>query len=171
MMFCGMLDLCRIIIGIVLDLVRPRAALEAEILVLRQQIIVLRRGSPSRVPLPVSVAIGQHRLDHLQSGVRAQVVLKIFGEDLETLRRLAETARERLAKVPGLVDLQIEKQVMIPQLRIQMDYERAALYGLTPAGVTQALETLANGRTTVRLCRPRTCTDGPLSRTRERRSR
>jgi CzcA family heavy metal efflux pump len=99
--------------------------------------------------LPVSVAIGQpisHRLDHLQSGVRAQVVLKIFGEDLETLRRLAETARERLARVPGLVDLQIEKQVMIPQLRIQVDYERAALYGLTPAGVTQALETLANGR-------------------------
>jgi HME family heavy-metal exporter len=48
--------------------------------------------------------------------------------------------------LPGLVDLQIEKQVMIPQLRIQMDYERAALYGLTPAAVTQALETLANGR-------------------------
>jgi hypothetical protein len=49
-MFCGMLDLCRIIIGIVLDLFRPRAALEAEILVLRQQIIVLRRGRPSRLP-------------------------------------------------------------------------------------------------------------------------
>jgi hypothetical protein len=50
MIFCGMLDLCRIIFGIILDLVRPRVALEAEILVLRQQIIVLRRGSPSRVP-------------------------------------------------------------------------------------------------------------------------
>jgi hypothetical protein len=45
-----MLDLCRIIFGIVVDLFRPRAALEAEILVLRQQIIVLRRGRPSRVP-------------------------------------------------------------------------------------------------------------------------
>ena len=50
MIFCGMLDLCRIISGIVVDLFRPRAALEAEILVLRQQIIVLRRGMPSRVP-------------------------------------------------------------------------------------------------------------------------
>src|SRR5207244_10885380 len=99
--------------------------------------------------LPVSVAIGQpinHRLDHMQSGVRAQIVLKIFGDDLETLRRLAETARQRLATVQGLVDLQIEKQVLIPQLRIEVDYERAALYGLTPAAVTQALDALANGR-------------------------
>jgi CzcA family heavy metal efflux pump len=99
--------------------------------------------------LPVSVAIGQpisHRLDHLQSGVRAQIVLKIFGDDLETLRRLAETARQQLAIVPGVVDLQVEKQVLIPQLRIQVDYERAALYGLTPAAVTQALDALANGR-------------------------
>jgi HME family heavy-metal exporter len=99
--------------------------------------------------LPVSVAIGQpisHRLDHLQSGIRAQIVLKIFGDDLETLRRLAETVRQQLAAVPGLVDLQVEKQVLIPQLRIQIDYERAGLYGLTPAAVTQALEALSNGR-------------------------
>jgi HME family heavy-metal exporter len=48
--------------------------------------------------------------------------------------------------VPGVVDLQVEKQVLIPQLRIQVDYERAALYGLTPAAVTQALDALANGR-------------------------
>src|SRR5512144_138004 len=49
MILCGMLDLCRIIFGIVVDLFRPRAALEAEILLLRQQIIVLRRGRPSRL--------------------------------------------------------------------------------------------------------------------------
>jgi HME family heavy-metal exporter len=99
--------------------------------------------------LPVSVAIGQpisHRLDHLQSGIRAQIVLKIFGDDLETLRRLAETVRQQLTTVRGLVDLQVEKQVLIPQLRIQVDYERAGLYGLTPAAVTQALDALSNGR-------------------------
>ena len=50
MILCGMVELCRIIFGIVVDLFRPRAALEADILVLRQQIIVLRRGRPSRVP-------------------------------------------------------------------------------------------------------------------------
>ena len=51
MILCGMLDLCRLIVALVIDLFRPRAAVEAEILVLRQQIIVLRRGRPSRVPL------------------------------------------------------------------------------------------------------------------------
>jgi transposase InsO family protein len=50
MILCGMLDLCRIVFWIVVDLFRPRAAMEAEILVLRQQIIVLRRGRPGRVP-------------------------------------------------------------------------------------------------------------------------
>src|SRR5262249_27617516 len=49
MILCGMLDLCRIIFWIVVDLFRPRAALEAKILVLRQQITVLRRGRPSRL--------------------------------------------------------------------------------------------------------------------------
>ena len=51
MILCGMLDLCSLILAIVIDLFRPRAAVEAEILVLRQQIIVLRRCRPGRVPL------------------------------------------------------------------------------------------------------------------------
>ena len=99
--------------------------------------------------LPVSINIGQpiaHRLDHMLSGVRAQIALKIYGEDLDTLRRLAESLRERLAGVAGLVDLQVEKQVLIPQVRIHLDYERAALYGMTPAAVSQALEAMSNGR-------------------------
>lgn len=100
--------------------------------------------------LPASLNIGQpisHRLDHMLSGVRAEIALKIYGEDLDTLRTLAEGMRERLAAVSGLVDLQVEKQVRIPQLQVDVDYERAALYGLTPAHVTEALETMSNGRT------------------------
>jgi HME family heavy-metal exporter len=99
--------------------------------------------------LPASVAIGQpisHRLDHLQSGIRAQIVLKIYGQDVEMLRRLAENARQRFSTIPGLVDLQVEKQVLIPQVRVQVDHARAALHGLTPAAITQALDTLSNGR-------------------------
>jgi HME family heavy-metal exporter len=99
--------------------------------------------------LPVAVNVGQpisHRLDHLLSGVRAEIAVKIFGDDLDTLRRTAEELRQRLARISGLVDLQIEKQVLIPQLEIRVDYSRAALYGVQPAAVVEQLSRLSNGR-------------------------
>jgi HME family heavy-metal exporter len=69
--------------------------------------------------LPLSVNVGQpisHRLDHLLSGVRAELALKLFGDDLDTLRNSAEELRSRLSKIEGIQDLQVEKQVRIPQL-------------------------------------------------------
>ena len=92
--------------------------------------------------LPVSLNVGQpisHRLDHMLSGVRAQIVIKFFGEDLDTLRALGEEFRARLSKIEGLADLQVEKQVRIPQLEIMVDYTRAALYGLQPQAITEQL--------------------------------
>jgi heavy-metal exporter, HME family len=100
--------------------------------------------------LPATINVGQpisHRLDHLLSGVRAEIALKIYGDDLDTLRSLAETLRLKLSDIDGLVDLQTEKQVLIPQLEIRVDPDRAALFGVTPAAVTEALEGLSNGRT------------------------
>jgi len=100
--------------------------------------------------LPATINVGQpisHRLDHLLSGVRAEIALKIYGDDLDTLRSLAETLRAKLSGIDGLVDLQTEKQVLIPQLEIRVDPDRAALFGVTPASVTEALESLSNGRT------------------------
>lgn len=99
--------------------------------------------------LPASINVGQpisHRLDHLLSGVRAEIALKVYGDDLDTLRSLAETLREKLTGVPGLVDLQVEKQVLIPEVRISVDHEKAALYGLTASAVTEAIEGLSSGR-------------------------
>jgi HME family heavy-metal exporter len=99
--------------------------------------------------LPASINVGQpisHRLDHLLSGVRAEIALKIYGDDLDMLRSLAETLREKLTSVPGLVDLQVEKQVLIPEVRISVDHEKAALYGLTASAVTEAIEGLSSGR-------------------------
>jgi heavy-metal exporter, HME family len=99
--------------------------------------------------LPASINIGQpisHRLDHLLSGVRAEIALKIFGDDLESLRSTAELLRESLAAIPGLVDVQVEKQVLIPQLRVTVAHERLPLYGLAPSAITEALESLSNGR-------------------------
>jgi HME family heavy-metal exporter len=100
--------------------------------------------------LPASASVGQpiaHRLDHMLSGIRAEIAVKIYGDDLDTLRNLAESIRGRLASVPGLADLQVEKQNRIPQLRVEADHDRARLYGITPAAITRALEGMSNGRT------------------------
>lgn len=112
----------------------------------REQVMADLRGKLSVIP--ASIAIGQpisHRLDHLLSGVRAQIALKIYGDDLDTLRGLAETLRGRLDGVPGLVDLSIERQVLIPQIKVRVDYRKAAQYGLAPGQVLQVLETLSEG--------------------------
>jgi len=114
---------------------RDREAIIAEI---RQRLAIL----------PAVVNVGQpisHRLDHLLSGVRAQIALKIFGDDLDTLRGLAGDLKERLAKIPGITDLQIEKQVLIPQYKIHLDYDAAARYGVASGELLQRLEQLLAG--------------------------
>ena len=112
----------------------------------REQIIAdIRQRLAS---LPAASNVGQpisHRLDHLLSGVRAQIALKIYGDDLDTLRGLAAEMRERLAKIPGVTDLQIEKQVLIPQVKIRLDYEQAARYGVAPGNLLRSLEQMIEG--------------------------
>jgi HME family heavy-metal exporter len=83
--------------------------------------------------------------------VRAQIVVKFFGDDLDALRAAAEALRQRLAGIPGLADLQVEKQVRIPQLEIIVDHTRAALFGLQPQTIVEHLERLSNGRVVSRL--------------------
>jgi len=98
--------------------------------------------------LPAVSNVGQpisHRLDHLLSGVRAQIALKIYGDDLDTLRSLAAQLRDRLAKIPGITDLQIEKQVLIPQVKIRVDYDQVARHGLAPGALLRALEQMIEG--------------------------
>jgi HME family heavy-metal exporter len=98
--------------------------------------------------LPAAITVGQpiaHRLDHMLSGVRAQIALKIYGDDYDTLRGLAADLEARLKAIPGIVDLQTEKLVRIPQLQVRVDYAKAALYGLNPSQVTEALGALSNG--------------------------
>jgi HME family heavy-metal exporter len=98
--------------------------------------------------LPAAVNIGQpisHRLDHLLSGVRAQIALKVYGDDLDTLRAVAARLRGKLAGIDGIADLQIEKQVLIPQLKIRIDYDAAARYGVAPGAVLRGLEQMIEG--------------------------
>ena len=88
--------------------------------------------------LPVSVALGQpisHRIDHMLSGVRAGLAIKIFGPDLDVLRTLADQLNTRLKGVSGLVDLNVEKQTLIPQIRVRAVAENAcALRHVAGAG-------------------------------------
>jgi len=115
----------------------------------RDEILAHIRERLSVVP-GVSVSVGQpisHRLDHLQSGVRAQIAVKLFGDDLSVLRSKAEEIRNVMQTVEGATDVQIEKQVLIPQIRFNVDRARAAQYGLQPGEITETLETALNGRT------------------------
>jgi heavy-metal exporter, HME family len=104
--------------------------------------------------LPVSSVLGQpisHRIEHMLSGVRAAVAVKVFGEDLDTLSSVGEQLRQRLASVNGLVDLQVEKQVRVPQVRIRVDPQAAVMYGVTPQAVIEQVRVMSNGQPVSRL--------------------
>lgn len=114
----------------------------------REAILADLRQKLALIP-GVSVNIGQpisHRLDHLLSGVRAEIAVKIFGGDLDALRSAAEQARLRMAEVKGVVDLQVEKQVLIPQLQIRLNRAEAVKYGLSLNLLTETLQAALNGK-------------------------
>jgi CzcA family heavy metal efflux pump len=116
---------------------RPRAAVIADI---RKQLSNLAG---------VSVSIGQpisHRLDHLLSGVRAQVAIKVFGEDLTELRGLAGQIKVAAETVPGAVDVQVERMVLVPQLTIRLNRTALQRYGMQTGEVARDLEVLFGGK-------------------------
>lgn len=98
----------------------------------------------------VYVAFGQpisHRLDHLSSGVRAALAVKVFGGDLHELRRLAGQVEATMKDLAGVVDLQVEPQIEVPQVSIKIDREAAARYGVTPYELAENLEVGLGGHT------------------------
>jgi CzcA family heavy metal efflux pump len=97
-------------------------------------------GVFSNVGQPIS-----HRLDHLLSGVRAQIAVKVFGTDLKVLRLKASEIYNSLKGVEGIVDLQIEQQVLIPQIKIQILREEAGKYGIVPGDLSETLQKALNG--------------------------
>ncbi|MEW4527978.1 efflux RND transporter permease subunit [Maioricimonas sp. JC845] len=87
-----------------------------------------------------------HLISHMLSGVKAQIGIKIYGDDLDVLRREARRFEAAMQEVPGVTDLLVEPQVIIPQLRIELDRDALLLNGLTPADVNAYIETAMNGQ-------------------------
>ena len=111
---------------------RPREALLAE---LRRQFSTLP-GTNVTIGQPIS-----HRIDHMLSGTRANIAVKVFGDDLGTLRRLGERVREAMAGVPGVADFSLEQQMDVPFVRFVLNRASIARYGLRPGDVAEAIET------------------------------
>jgi CzcA family heavy metal efflux pump len=124
------------------DSKRPRAELLAE----------LRRGFST---LPgTNVTIGQpisHRIDHMLSGTRANIAVKVFGDDLATLRRIGEHVRDAMTRISGVVDLSLEQQMDIPFVRFVLNRASIAQHGLKADDVAEAVETSFAGVTVGRI--------------------
>ena len=110
-------------------------------------------GSSRRLP-GTNVVIGQpisHRIDHMLSGTRANIAIKVFGDDLGTLRRLGERVRAVVSEVPGVADLSLEQQMDVPTIRFVLEPGRARALRPAVDDVTRAIETAFAGTTVGRV--------------------
>ncbi|MFN0129968.1 MAG: efflux RND transporter permease subunit [Verrucomicrobiales bacterium] len=115
---------------------RPRAEVFKEI-----------RAKLTSIP-GVFVNVGQpigHRLSHMLSGVSAKIAIKVFGTDLDKLRGFGAQIEKIAKNVPGLTDVIVEKQVPIPQIKIQVNRARAKAYGIQPGRLNEQLASLVGG--------------------------
>lgn len=97
-------------------------------------------GVVSSVEQPIS-----HLISHMISGVKAQIGIKIYGDDLDLLRRKAQEMEQAVKGVSGVADVMLEPQVLIPQLRIELKRDKLLLNGLTAHQVNEFIETALNG--------------------------
>ncbi|GAB4137576.1 MAG: efflux RND transporter permease subunit [Planctomycetaceae bacterium] len=86
-----------------------------------------------------------HLISHMISGVKAQIAIKLFGDDLDILRKKAQEIKAAMKDVRGVTGLVVEPQVVIPQLRIQVDRDKLLQYGLTPVEINEYIQTAMNG--------------------------
>jgi HME family heavy-metal exporter len=115
----------------------------------REEILAEIREELTQVP-GVVISAEQplaHLISHMLSGVKAQVGIKLYGDDLAVLRSKAKEMEAAMQSVPGVKDLMVEQQIEIPQLQIKLDRDQLAKYGLTSDFVNEFVETAMNGRT------------------------
>jgi len=95
-----------------------------------------------------SITVGQpigHRIDHMLSGTRAAIAVKLFGPNLHQLRATAREIESVAAEVPGLVDVSVESQADVPQLQIRANRGAMARYGVTPGDLAEMIDVAFRG--------------------------
>jgi CzcA family heavy metal efflux pump len=115
---------------------RPHTAVMEEVRQNMEQI----PGVVSEVGQPIS-----HRMDHLLSGVRAQIAIKLFGPDMVTLRNKAEEIRKQMETVPGVVDLLVEPQTGVPQVQVNLNRQTAGALGVRAQDLAETVDAAFNG--------------------------
>ncbi|MFM7035107.1 MAG: efflux RND transporter permease subunit [Planctomycetia bacterium] len=114
----------------------------------REEVLEELREELTQVP-GVVIAVEQplaHLISHMLSGVKAQIGIKLYGDDLGILRRTAEKMKAAMADIRGVKDLMVEQQVEIPQLQIRLRRDKLVQFGLTADAVNEFVETAMNGR-------------------------
>jgi CzcA family heavy metal efflux pump len=127
----------------------------------KDELISALRSELAAVP-GTNVIIGQpisHRIDHMLSGTRAAIAVKIFGSDLSELRRVAERVRATMEGIEGVADLSIEQQADIPLISINFDRAAIARHGLTIGEVSEAVEVAFAGHPVSRVLEGQTAYD------------
>lgn len=114
----------------------------------RAKVLDIIRNELERYPGVVAIVGGfiSNRIDETVSGTRAALAIKVFGPDLNILHAKAEEISSAIVKVPGIVDLQVEPQVPVPQISVLFNREKASRYGLTVGALAETVETALNGR-------------------------
>jgi len=113
----------------------------------KEQLVAQLRQAVAMIP-GASVSFGQpisHRIDHMISGSRTNLAIKIFGPDFAVARTLSGQLRQLLEEVPGIVDLSNQEQASVPQLTVDFDRAALARHGLTPGAMATAVEALFQG--------------------------
>ncbi len=99
----------------------------------REEFMAEVRETIARIP-GIAATVGQplgHRIDHMLSGTRANIAIKIFGTDLNKMFTLGNQIKSSIVDIEGLVDVNVDQQIEIPQLQIKANREMLAYYGIT----------------------------------------
>ncbi len=91
----------------------------------------------------VNITLGQpiaHRIDHMLSGTRANIAIKIFGDDLQRLFEIGKNVETNINSIDGIADVAVDQQVEVPQIRITPKRQMLAAYGMTVGDLMEQVD-------------------------------